>query len=146
MKIDNGVWFFLIFGNLENNLMKLYLVPDSIVNYIKFVFPKLLIYFVITNGKGCKPAQARVLWVAWRVSLKTLREVLIDMFLSWAVLFDIFLCSHFLMVNFSITSTYLVFVCVSCHFLYPGIGASLLLRRKKKLFFLKKMLWWYFTL
>lgn len=60
MKIDNGVWFFLIFGSLKNNLMKVYLVPNSIVNYTKFVSSKLLIYFVISNGTGCKPAQARV--------------------------------------------------------------------------------------
>lgn len=75
---------FLIFGSLKNNLMKVYLVPNSIVNYTKFVSSKLLIYFVISNGKGCKHAQARVFW-AWQVSLKTHQEVLLDMFLSWAI-------------------------------------------------------------
>lgn len=110
--------------------MKVYLVPNSIVNYTKFVSSKLLIYFVISNGKGCKHAQARVFW-AWQVSLKTHQEVLLDMFLSWAIAqgyislltfsSDQFFCNKYLFGLF-------FGVCVCCHFLCPGVSASLLLK------------------
>lgn len=56
MKIDNGGFFgffFLVFGSLKNNLMKVYLVPNSIVNYIKFVFAKFDCYIKWKRSQAC---------------------------------------------------------------------------------------------
>lgn len=77
---------------------------------------------VISNGKGHKPAQARVLWVAWQVSLKTHQEVLLDMFLSWAIAQGyISLLTFSCVINFFVTSIYLGYflgVCV-CVLSFP---------------------------